>query len=533
MNDRPADSDAVESGPVSDDRVVAELSAAVEAGDLTTATAVLRTHWFELLRSHGETLRRVLDTIPSAELRSHPLLTSMLGVCYNGVPHRRVKALRYFSSAVRSARAGRHEMDPIDRALIFALESVAYRLIGHPTMSVGPARAALRVLDAMPESELEAFGSLPRIYSVVGTSLYYGGKDDEALAAYRAGLSEALDSGSSEGFGNVAMLAGIHAWRGDLHEAREYVELATSAEWTDDQRSRYTGTFYRIAEAVLALERFDPAAAREHLTAMVNDQRTIEHWVVIAKTEALTALLSGRPGEGLSRLDAVSAMRNEGRSAGARSALSTSRALLQLAVGGTDAARVILRRDAPDGPHRHIAQARVELVTGQNGAALRELRAVAGADLSLRSATDAATIEAAALLRYSTSARSVAVIEQLGSALEHSGQRLALALIPPADLDRVRSALVDRGFGALFDGIPIRSVLLDGSTDSILSERELVVLEALMRTPSASGIAAELVVSVNTVKTQLRSIYRKLGVSSRDEVIAVALDRHLLSQRDD
>jgi LuxR family maltose regulon positive regulatory protein len=40
-------------------------------------------------------------------------------------------------------------------------------------------------------------------------------------------------------------------------------------------------------------------------------------------------------------------------------------------------------------------------------------------------------------------------------------------------------------------------------------------------------------VSVNTVKTQLRSIYRKLGVANRDEAIAVALDRHLLAERDE
>jgi LuxR family maltose regulon positive regulatory protein len=75
-------------------------------------------------------------------------------------------------------------------------------------------------------------------------------------------------------------------------------------------------------------------------------------------------------------------------------------------------------------------------------------------------------------------------------------------------------------------------VLPDTSPDTVLTERELIVLGALMRTGSPARIASDLVVSVNTVKTQLRSIYRKLEVSSRDQAIAVALDRHLLAEHD-
>jgi LuxR family transcriptional regulator, maltose regulon positive regulatory protein len=57
---------------------------------------------------------------------------------------------------------------------------------------------------------------------------------------------------------------------------------------------------------------------------------------------------------------------------------------------------------------------------------------------------------------------------------------------------------------------PVNSVLIDPLTD-----RELHVLRYLPSLLSASEIAGELYVSLNTVKTHLRSIYRKLGVSSR------------------
>jgi LuxR family maltose regulon positive regulatory protein len=41
-------------------------------------------------------------------------------------------------------------------------------------------------------------------------------------------------------------------------------------------------------------------------------------------------------------------------------------------------------------------------------------------------------------------------------------------------------------------------------------------------------IAEELVVSINTVKTQVKSIYRKLNVTSRQEAHEVAHLLHLL-----
>ena len=54
---------------------------------------------------------------------------------------------------------------------------------------------------------------------------------------------------------------------------------------------------------------------------------------------------------------------------------------------------------------------------------------------------------------------------------------------------------------------------------SLLTERERVVLQYLPTMLTASEIAADLFVSVNTVKTHQRSIYRKLGVSSRRDAV--------------
>jgi LuxR family transcriptional regulator, maltose regulon positive regulatory protein len=62
-----------------------------------------------------------------------------------------------------------------------------------------------------------------------------------------------------------------------------------------------------------------------------------------------------------------------------------------------------------------------------------------------------------------------------------------------------------------------------------LSERELTVLRFLPTMMSNAEIAAEMFVSVNTVKTHLKHIYRKLDVSDRRDAVRRGRELRLLS----
>jgi len=55
-----------------------------------------------------------------------------------------------------------------------------------------------------------------------------------------------------------------------------------------------------------------------------------------------------------------------------------------------------------------------------------------------------------------------------------------------------------------------------------LTRRELVVLEHLSEDVTLEEIAATLWVTRNTVKSQVRSLYRKIGVSTRADAVAWA-----------
>jgi LuxR family transcriptional regulator, maltose regulon positive regulatory protein len=68
------------------------------------------------------------------------------------------------------------------------------------------------------------------------------------------------------------------------------------------------------------------------------------------------------------------------------------------------------------------------------------------------------------------------------------------------------------------------------SATDALSDRELVVLRLLATSLSQPEIAKELYVSVNTVRTHIQGIYRKLGVASRREAVAAAREQELLPQ---
>src|SRR4051794_23106196 len=63
-----------------------------------------------------------------------------------------------------------------------------------------------------------------------------------------------------------------------------------------------------------------------------------------------------------------------------------------------------------------------------------------------------------------------------------------------------------------------------------LTPREQELLTMLVAVRSLSDIAEELVVSLNTVKTHVRSIYQKLGVNSRQDAIRRARELGLLAE---
>ncbi len=78
--------------------------------------------------------------------------------------------------------------------------------------------------------------------------------------------------------------------------------------------------------------------------------------------------------------------------------------------------------------------------------------------------------------------------------------------------------------------VTIRAAAKPVVTDDgvVLTPRELEVLSAVSRGVSTVGIAAELFVSYDTVKTHLRNLFKKLGVGDRAHAVSIAYQRGIL-----
>jgi LuxR family maltose regulon positive regulatory protein len=119
--------------------------------------------------------------------------------------------------------------------------------------------------------------------------------------------------------------------------------------------------------------------------------------------------------------------------------------------------------------------------------------------------------------------------------------QVAVDIAAPLDLIRpfvhagpvVRELLAQR-YGSLeaagtFGGRALAAGASGGrALESVLSRREFAVLELLPSLRSMDEIASDLTVSINTLKSHIRSIYSKLGVSSRRCAVLAAHEHGLI-----
>ena len=523
-------------------RALDELGRIVDSGDAAAANRFIRRTWSTLLRAGIEALRRRLLDIDQRERSGYPLILLLQAIATLPSRFRRAHAVRYFLQAVRTARAQGDAIDPIDGALVQAGDAVACRVVGPHSRARRTAAAAAEQLRQLDAAQLAEVGGTALLFCQVGRSAYAAGDTAEALALFEEGLSAVDLDDPDEGFGNLAMLSGIHALDGELSVAAEYLELARTGHWPERVTRDYSGTFYRLAEATAALEAEDPALAEHHLGLMDHDPRTIEDWITIAGVAALIGVAAGRSPEALAELEQTVAHRGrEGRSARARAALAPIRALLETSQGTPGSAIATLRRDAEcDGGSGGsgsggsgglgratacVALARALLAHDKPLEALQRAQRLPHLSHDgpppVRLELEALVIELAARLRIPSRAPGLSLPRRVGNLAATNGLRMPLLLLPPQDFAAVRDSLIGAGFSELY-GPSSRGLIEQPHRLSQLTSRERVVFDLIAAGASPQEIATSQFVSINTVKTQTRSIYRKLSLGGREELIVFA-----------
>ncbi|MFS0713092.1 LuxR C-terminal-related transcriptional regulator [Microbacterium sp. 2P01SA-2] len=496
------------------------LGAVVEgsaAGALDIVDAALRRDGLKLLWGNGARIAAALRPIPLLQLRRWPIIALAQALILNARRQHMVRAAELMGVALLGVQTGQSE--PADRALLRVVESVARRLTGVGDRGVRAARMAARTLDDLSAADLEQLHGLRGdLHAHAAISLLYGGDDGAASDQFEQALATATrPSVELLAYGGLAL---IHAKAGEVPAAQTWVAQALARPWPDDILDEYQGSMLRIAESRLALERGDTAAAEAAVATIWPIIDTIEHWPALGAARAWADISAGRPAEGVERLRSLRSRRGKRMSSGSPASrmLDATESALALAAGDLASARRLASRSS-DLPDVMIAAARVAVFDRQHERALRLLNAAAAR--TPRQRTETAALEAILLERLGRTAEARTLARHAGVLARTYGLRTPFLVLPAEEHDL---------FSGEVDDLPA-PITVAGVAPQ-LTVRESIVARHLVDTANVEEIAARLHVSVNTVKSQRRSLYRKLGASSREEAIAAALAYGLLTGAD-
>ncbi|HEX6419815.1 MAG TPA: LuxR C-terminal-related transcriptional regulator [Acidimicrobiales bacterium] len=350
------------------------------------------------------------------------------------------------------------------------------------------------------------------------------------LTASRAALDVALDGGHAvwqvEALGCLALL---EAWSGRLDAAKELAARSLSfAGELGVGRQPLAAEAY-LALAIVARHRDEVGRAAALLDQAAGRAVPAGHPVLatlVLGEQALVTLRSGRPADGLA------ALRRLAPTAGSDACDADGRrraaeARVRLAIGDTGGAERVLGRGPDD--RVDVASARMRLAIERGDAAA--CRALAGhwpsgpepraslerdlwvAVLDHREGDQAAAREGfASVVRRAEPEWNVGPFRSAGRHVLGPGRQLYRSA--PSPFLRV---VVDGEPTIAASRPPGRGRLVEP-----LTERESMLLALLPTRLSNAEIADRLGVSVNTVKTHAKHVYRKLAVTGRGEAVAAA-----------
>ena len=511
------------------------LQHAIAGGRWRLAADLLLEHWFMFVsRGDLETMLDLLNSLPAKASRTAPLLRVFAALA--SLAHGDVRRGELLLSGVE---ADTDELSPEAEA--------RFRSAAAFTAAFD---ASLRGHFAESKSQLHAFLEL------IGGELYLT-PDEEARRAVglaqlgaaevwldeteaaRAHLEESLELARSNAthvaeLAALSLVALLDLRAGFVRRAARFAQLGVELSEAHGWPARAQNACCHAVLAAAELTWGDLEAAGRHLELGRDAARGAGDTatrVLLVALDGQVALMHG----GSSVEAALMRLRGVHRdldATDARGLQELARAIEARLLAETGerrrAASIVERELEQEGPRGDLllALARIQLAEGSAGDALSTLaRFEQGFDGSAR--VDRYVLEAVAL---NTVGGAEAAAEPLERALELAEPESCIRpfIEAAASLREPLSQLIRRGTPRRWlaseilaivegrqqmDGVP-RAELLEP-----LSQRELEVLRYLPTMLSNSEIAGELFVSVNTVKSHVKSIYRKLGAVRRQDAV--------------
>ncbi|MBL5974489.1 MAG: hypothetical protein D3X82_12205 [Candidatus Leucobacter sulfamidivorax] len=477
-----------------------------------------------------------LREVPEEVLDDYPMLAFGLALALLSNPSFRSSGPRIAEIAARSTAVPSYIEPTVDAFSISAMQAIAARLALRFRDSCEASLAVVRSLGAMPPELGPSFGEhIGTILRQLSFSLFQGGRIDEALATIDRSIA-LLRTQTTRDFSTV-YAAGFSAFAGDITRARTMSAMIDREAWPAELRRSYMNGPGLIAEGYDCLDALDPAGALEVLHDAESYMPMAEFWSLLAGIS-----VAARHGLGQS---AAEAHRIRQRLAeepmpppGIGDNVATERLHAMIAIalldsGDRRSAEEVLALAPEDSTFAAFARIAAMLDARLDRESLsltRRLLELPGH--TIRTRAEVQTMGAVAAMRLGLSEQAWTWLSGAAVAWETHGPRAHVAMLAPRD----RRLLWE--FGATMEStslqryleVPVSEARTSQGAQVELTRRERVVLAALAEHDRIRDIAESLVVSPHTVKSQLQSIYRKLGVSSRGAALAVARELGLLDR---
>lgn len=471
------------------------------------AAAVIEKNWDAFANQAPQQLLDALKALPGeAFVESPGLLVAanyLQQVTISGDP------TTFFHDARLALDPERRDGNHLSNLIVLTGQSAAARTAGRlDEARAGAERARDALLALSPAERAPMLGSLPHLRFQWGRS-FDAADASGALAEYEAAYDLArLTAQPVIARRAAAHIAWRHADRGRLRSADLWLARALAEDATN---GRYDVIVF-LTSALMKHDRGDPGAARELARAL--GLPLGEYW---AAALWLSAMLADTRA-GASSVHAELEAELERHPGAADGGGATGR-YVQAARARLARVRPQLRDDQPLPEKPSALDLLLASVASHHAGAHRDALAQAESATSI---TAAPRVEAPAMLVSAASHLALGHPGRAADAFRHAN-----AIIGRERLFSTYSFFLPTetlGTLAALAGEPLHGSDHPAANTPIpgLTRREREVLSLLPSGSPLSAIAAELFISPNTLKATVRSLYRKLGVSSRQEAVDAA-----------
>lgn len=512
--------------------VTERIHQALAADDWQAVTSLIADHWSSLLRSSRETVRAAVNALPDAVLEAQPRWATAREFL-NYSPRDGLRPVKFEMHEGSSALTG----ELLDALAQLTSRAASERSHGRFRQAADAAREAIALEGGAPPDAVAEFGLVLADLRVQwAISLLLAGATREAAVQFEATFDDAVTFDNPRTATEAAgSLAFIHSLNGDLQAARAWlarqpIDAETGGAAADVATDQVTA-MGALAAANIAIDELDEDAARAALTVDPGDELAPEQWALRLYVVSRAEVFFGDAYAQLIRNRAAERARVPYLSASSLNAwaLHYSASAILLAVNDVEGAAEVVADLEEVHAHPAAESARVfsvwMMANSRNDAQVvaDSAQYLTRAE-SLRGSAEMMAASVSGLLhtghvdQATKLFRSLAVIvaeqgplsvltrfddDALGALLEGSG----------VDLDELALERRARANPRVFARLP----------DVQLTDRERVVLRHLLSPSTLEEIAGEEHVSRNTIKSQTRSLFKKLGVSSREAAVEFAL----------